>query len=327
MTVLQVELSDLRGWADQVDRAGQTLTQLGDEASGTIADGDFGRILELVTGEYESMLPAFHAILPEDGDRLDRTAETLRAVARDLADTDGRVAESFGGRGRISNDHDASAFADVADDGLRCPMVPATELPHVAFGFPWDQACDILSSIGFPDPRDYVTQWIVGDIAKAQYQAAYWDLYGDVMDAVHTNLAHGHEAISRTWDGAAADRARTAMQAWLSALSSQGSGMKDLAGHVRDMVEQALDMAQLVVDTIKFFISTVAAGWSCAYIPIYGQIKLVDKLKDAWHLINDARKVISVFWSFLMVLKDVFSSAVDVFTAQDLPSAPRLPAA
>lgn len=327
MTVLQAELSDLRGWADQVDRAGQTLTQMGQESSGTIADGDFGKILELITGEYESMLPAFHAVLPEDGERLDATAEALRAVARDLADTDGRVAESFGGRTHVTDDHDASAFEDVADDGLRCPMVPATELPHVSFGFPWDQACDILSSIGFPDPREYVTQWIVGDIAKAQFQAAYWDLYGEVMTAVRTNLTHGQQAISGTWDGAAAGRAATAMQRWLTALEAQGSGMRDMAAHVRDMVEQALDMAQLVVDTIKFFISTVAAGWSCAYIPIYGQIKLVDKLKDAWHLINDARKVISVFWSFLMVLKDVFNAAVDVFTTQGLPAAPRLPAA
>lgn len=326
MTVLEVELADLRGWATQVQRSGETMTQMGSEAPATIADGDFGAVLELVTGEYEALLPVFHAVLPEDGSRLSETASALREVARDLAGTDREVAARFGGQPVVSDDHDAAGFDDVQDQGLRCPAVPTSELPHVAFGFPFDQACDLLGAIGFPDPRDYVTKWIVGDIGKAQYQAAYWDEYGSVTSAVGANLAHGQQTIARTWKGEAATSAAATTSAWAAALRTQADGMKDIAAHLRDMVEQALGVAQLVVDTVKFFITTVAAGWSGAYIPIYGQIKLVDKVRDAFHLINNARKVLSVFWGFLTVMKDVLFSAVDVFTTQGLPDRPVVPA-
>jgi uncharacterized protein YukE len=326
MGEMTVELADLRAWAAQVERAAQAVSGIGGEATGTIADGDFGKILELITDDYESMLPTFHALLPEEGERLDRTADALREVARDLRDTDTRVAESFGGTGWVHDDHHASGFDDVVDAGPRCPYVPARELPHVNFGFPFDPACDLASSIGLPDPRDYVTQWIVGDVAKAGSHAAYWELYSDLVAGVGTNLEHGQASIDRTWTGRAASSAGAEVAAWTAALSDQSEAMATMAAHVRDMVEQALDMAQLVVDTVKFFISTVAAGWSNAWIPIYGQVKLVDKVRDAFHLINDARKVISVFWSFLMVLKDAFNLAVDAFTTTGLPQSPRLPA-
>ena len=42
------------------------------------------------------MIPAFHAVLGEDGDRIDQTAVALREVARDFAETDCRVAQEFG---------------------------------------------------------------------------------------------------------------------------------------------------------------------------------------------------------------------------------------
>ena len=121
MGEMTVELADLRAWAAQVERAAEAVSGIGGEATGTIADGDFGKILELITDDYESMLPTFHALLPEEGERLDRTADALREVARDLRDTDTRVAESFGGTGWVHDDHHAPGFDDVVDAGPRCP--------------------------------------------------------------------------------------------------------------------------------------------------------------------------------------------------------------
>jgi len=59
----------------------------------------------------------------------------------------------------------------------------------------------------------------------------------------------------------------------------------------RDIVRQAVDMAEVVVDLIKATI--VSAAWSNAYIPIYGQLELVRKVRDTIKLVNDARSVIT----------------------------------
>lgn len=326
MTELAVELSRLRGWGDQVGRAGATMSQMGAEASDHISDGDFGRMLELVTGDYESMLPAFHALLPEAGHRLDATAVALREVAADYAETDRQVAQSFGVGAAITDDGGAASSPDVAGTALSSPSGSGVQLPEVTFGFPFDQACDLLGAIGLPDPREYVTAWIVGDVAKADRQAACWDHYADVTDAVRQNLEHGNGAVAESWRGEAATRASATMDAWAAALAGHAGGMRDMGEHLRDMVQQALDVAQTIVDTVKFFISLMAAAWSNAYIPIYGQIKLVEKVRDAFRLINDARRVLMVFWTFLHVVKDVITSLVHVFTAQGLPETPALPA-
>lgn len=326
MTALTVELSELRAWAAQVERNAAAVTAIGSEASAVIADGDFGRILELITGEYNAMLPAFHAVLREDGERLDQTAKALREVSRDFAETDRKVAQEFGVGAAITNNGSASGFEDVRSTSLSCPYVSQSDLPVLQFGFPWDQACDLAAWVGLGDPRDDITEFIVGDIGKAETHAAYWELYSATMDGVRANLARGQSMIATSWSGQAASSSGAKMQTWLACLQSQSAGMKDMAGHVRDMARQALDMAQLVVDTIKFFVSTIAAGWSYAYLPGYGQWKLIKTLKEAWHLINNARKVISVFWSFLVVMKDILVSMVHIFTTTDLPNVPKAPA-
>jgi hypothetical protein len=81
-------------------------------------------------------------------------------------------------------------------------------------------------------------------------------------------------------------------------------------------------MAQVVVDIVKFIVSTAAAAWSNAYIPIYGQIKLVDKVRDLIKLVNDARKVITVFWSAIVLIKDGIVMVAHSFDVDALPPAP-----
>lgn len=324
MSVIQVELSDLRGYASLVDRAGQDAKQLQGDAMSQIADGDFGRILELVTGEYESLLPAFHAILGEDSTRLDQTATGLRQVARDFAETDKRVSQTFGIGKAITDDGDASGFGDVAGMSLFCPA-SGKELPQMKFGFPFDQACDLASMAGLPDPRDWVTRQVAGDIGKADRQAAAWDMYAEAALSVRTNLEHGQRAIKKTWLGEAAVASDAKAAKWVSAMKAQSGAMTQMGAHLRDMVDEAMNMAQLVFDTVKFFVSVISAGWTYASIPLYGQWKLVKTLKEAWHLINNARKVISVFWSFLNVMKGCIKGLVISFTIDDLPATPTAP--
>ena len=102
--------------------------------------------------------------------------------------------------------------------------------------------------------------------------------------------------------------------------------MDQVSGYLHDMVGQAVDMAQVVVDIVKEILSIISAGWSMAAIPIYGEIKLVDKVKDAIKLVNDARKVITVFWNALKMVIDGIKMTIHAFQAESLPAAPALPA-
>jgi hypothetical protein len=108
-------------------------------------------------------------------------------------------------------------------------------------------------------------------------------------------------------------------------LGSRSGVLAEVAEHLRDAVAQAVDVAQLVADVIQQLVAAVAAGYGLPSIPIYGQVHMVNKAKDLLRLVLDARKVILVFWTFLVVLKDCFILAADIFTAESLPASPTLP--
>jgi hypothetical protein len=147
------------------------------------------------------------------------------------------------------------------------------------------------------------------------------------MRAVEGNLDRGDAAIRDVWTGKAATSAGAYLDQWLSSLRSQAGAMDQISGYLRDMVQQAVDMAQVVVDIVKEIVSIISAGWSMASIPIYGEIKLVEKVKDAIKLVNDARKVITVFWNALKLVIDGITMTAHAFEAESLPSAPSLPGA
>jgi uncharacterized protein YukE len=195
-------------------------------------------------------------------------------------------------------------------------------LPEVTFGWVVDQACALVRDLGGPDLRRDITDWVAGDVGKASTQASVWEHAAVSVGAVRRNLAQGAVAVAATWEGAAAEASRGHADAWSGALEDQRDGLARLATHLRDLVEQAVDVAQLVVDAVKEVVSIVLAGLTLASVPIYGQVQLVDKVRDAVRLANDARKVLTVFWNFLLVMKDSFVLAVDCFSAEALPPAP-----
>ncbi len=324
---LSVELADLRGWGGQVGRSGEDCAALAAYVSDHVPDGDFGRILSLITGDYESMARTVQQALVTDGQRLDRTGDSLRAVGRRFAETDAQVAQDFGVGARITDDGSAAgAFSDTGSTAASCPSTGGAALPEVSFGWLFDKACELIDWVGGPDLRSWVTDQIAGDVGKASLQASAWGHAADAMRAVEGNLARGEGAIAQTWHGDAATAAGAYLDQWLASLRSQASGMDRVSGYLHDMVGQAVDMAQVVVDIVKEVLSIISAGWSMAAIPIYGEIKLVDKVKDAIKLVNDARKVITVFWNALVMVIDGITMTVHAFQAESLPAAPSLPA-
>ncbi len=325
---LSVELSDLKGWGAQVGRAGDDCTALSSYVASNMPDGDFGRILELIAGDYESMTSTIQAALTTDGERLGLTESSLVAVANDFRHTDEHVAQEFGVGARITNDGSAAGcFSDSGGTTAAAPSGGGQTLPEVSFGWLFDKACELISWVGGPDLRSWVTDQIAGDVGKAETQASAWMNAGTAMRAIEGNLSRGDSGIRRTWTGEAASSAGAYIDQWLTGLRNQANAMDQVGGYLKDMVQQAVDMAQVVVDIVKEILSIISAGWSMAAIPIYGEIKLVEKVKDAIKLVNDARKVITVFWNALKLIIDGFKMVVHAFEAESLPSAPSLPGA
>lgn len=317
-----VELADLRGYARQVERAGEAAGAMAAEAPMMVGDGNFGRILELITDDYEKLVPRFIEVLGQDHERLTETAAALRATARDYARTDARVAQEFGIGAAIDNDRSATGFRDVVFTSLSCPAVRGYELPTISFGFPADQVFDLCGMAGLPDPRGALADKITGNVDKAAGQAATWKVYAAAADAISQNLASGGEAIGQTWSGAASAKALARNSAWVSSLSGQAEAMEQMSEHLKDMADQAVTVAETVCDAVGFFVSVVSAGWTYAYIPGWGQWKLVKTVKDAAHLLWNAYNVLSVFLSFLGTMKSALTGIYQGLTAADLPPAP-----
>jgi uncharacterized protein YukE len=320
---LRVELADLRAYADQVGRAGGDCTDLAGYLQSNVPDGDFGRILSLITGDYEHLVQQVQTALGTDATRLTHTRSSLRTSAAEYEKTDSHVAQDFGVGAHIADaGHAGGSFSDTGATSAPAPSAGGQQLPEVSFGWIFDKACALISWLGGPDLRAEVTEQIAGDVGKASLQASAWDNASATLAAVRGNLAHGTGAIAHTWEGQAAHSSGVYLDRWVASLGEQSGAMSQVASYLRDMITQAVDVAQVIVDTVREICSIISAGWSMASIPIYGEIKLVDKVKDAIKLVNDARKLISVFWNFLEMVKDYIAYAVDCFSSHSLPPAP-----
>lgn len=322
MTDLRVDLSSLGAWSDQVERASGNLGNAESYARSHIADGDFGRILELITGDYEALIGGFHSVLETDSQRLSGFASALDLTREDFAETDAQVAQTYGVGAAIVDGGRAQFHDARAAGSIPAPSISGDVLPEVSFGYLLDKCCDLIVWVGGPDPREYVTQWIAGDVGKASLQAEAWEHLSVCVDSVQRNLDAGLSRIGQTWAGGAAQNAAARTTSWIEALATQSTSCTSLAGHLRDMVEQAVQMAQVVVDIIKTVVSIVTAALSSAYIPGWGQWKAIKTVKEAITLVNNARKVITVFWNAITMIKDSIIMIINQFSLTALPPEP-----
>ncbi|WP_310530094.1 hypothetical protein [Nocardioides sp.] len=322
MTDLRVDLSSLGAWSDQVERAGDNLGTAGEYSRSHLSDGDFGRILELITSDYEALIGSFHSVLDTDAQRLTGFSSALDLTREDFAETDAQVAQTFG-LGAAIVDGGSVTFPDARPAGsIPAPSNSGEILPEISFGYLLDKCCDLITWVGGPDPREYVTKWIAGDIAKASLQAEAWEHLSACVDSVQRNLDAGLGRVGQTWGGGAAQNATARTTSWIEALTTQSTSCTSMAGHLRDMVEQAVQMAQVVVDIIKTVVSLVSAALSSAYIPGWGQWKAIKTVKEAITLVNNARKVITVFWNTITMIKDSIIMIINAFSFSSLPPEP-----
>jgi hypothetical protein len=331
MTEIAVELGDLRGWALQVGRASGDMGSGNGYAVANIADADFGKILELITGEYAAMIPKFHDILAADKEGLGSTRDALNYVATAYRRADeqssGNIAQVNGEATAVADDGVANGFSDVGSpsSSLITPGSQGAELPdppEVSFGWLFDKVCELVAWIGGPDPREEVTRWIAGDVDKAARHVAAWQAVANCVDVVEANLAAGKVSIGGTWTGSAASAAAGHMGKWSGALKDQSAAMRKMSQHLLDAINEAVKMAQVVVDIIRTIVSVISAGLSNAAIPFYGQWKLIKSVKEAITMIWSAIKVIQVFWNMLKLIIDTIKMCVAAFSRESLPPAP-----
>jgi hypothetical protein len=321
-----VELADLRGWAGQVGRAGGHCGQLEQYVATCVPDGDFGRILSTIQADYEQFSLQAREVLRLDAARLDDTRAALQHVARGYARTDSRVAQSFGPGAAITDDHSVRGFHDR---GMTAPPWPAhcnEVLPQVTFGWAFDQLCRLVQDVLGWDLRRGLTDQIAGDVGKALEQADAWEFAGAAVGVVGDNVSRGARAVTTTWAGKAASSSHDYALEWVGSLDAQSRAMNHVAGHLRDAVTLAVDVAQVIVDFVKEMAYIVMAGWTFASIPIYGQVRAVQGIKDVLRLLWDAKKVLAVFWQALVTLKSCFLGALHDVTGESVPPAPQLPA-
>lgn len=332
MVQVEVELADLRGWAQQVGRASSDLGAAHSYASGNIADADFGKILELISGPYADMLPKFHAVLHEDNTRLGKTGHALDSAARAYKEADdratGRLAHLPGGQvGQITDDGRADGFGDrgSATAELVAPGSGGVSLPdppEISLGFVFDKVCGLMASITGFDLREKITQWIAGDVDKAARQVAAWRAVAACCDVVEQNLAWGRKSIANTWIGPAASAAVAHVEKWGGSLTTQANAMRAMGEHLSDMIGQAVQMAQVVVDIIRTIVSLITAALSNAAIPFYGQWKLIKTVWEGVKMAYSAWKVVQVFLNALKTIIATIQMCVNAFTIDSLPPAP-----
>jgi hypothetical protein len=324
---LSVDLADLREWADQVGRAGRHCRDLAAYHQTCVPDGDFGRILAPIRPEYELCAVQTRDALAVAAVRLDDTGSALLQAAQAYARTDSRAAHRFGsGAGMVGDGPSGGAFHDRGVTAPQCPTSHGLALPELTFGWSLDEVVRLAQHAWGWDIRAEITGQITGDVGRALTQAEAWDNAGAALAVIGHNVAHGATAVTATWEGDAWTSSHHYALDWIRALDALSRGMTRAAHYLRDTVALAVQVAQVVVDVFRELAYIVTAGIGFANVPIYGELRAIKALRDVWRLLNDARKVLQIFWQALVIVKDTLRALAIACTAESLPPAPRLPA-
>jgi hypothetical protein len=316
-----VDLAELRGWAGQVERAGEDCAGLAAYVGTYVPDGDFGRILGLVSADYEAYVGRARGALEVEASRLERAGGHLRASATAYAETDARVARTLGWHGAVADPLVARAPFRDSRPLAEPPVAGGQALPEVSFGWVFDKACEVIVWAGGPDLRRDVTDQVTGDLGKVGLQADAWEQAAGVLTGMAGDLAHGSTVIARSWEGRAADSSARSMDERRQAVEVQGAAMARVAAYLRDLATQALAVAQVVVDCVEEICTLVGAIVTGSTLPGYAELRLARSVPEIVALAVRARGVLAAFWRYLVCVKDGIRLAAESATAATLPAA------
>ena len=317
---LRVELPELRGYANVLDDVSRDLGGCENLASSYCVDSDFGKIVEDLASEYGTLLPQLKELLTENETVMREYAVAVDRSASDFETTDDGVASRFQGDGIDASQ--GTAPYTLTSVGSSTPYASEGGLPEVSFGFLFDKLAWALEEFCGWDIRGAVTDWIAGDVRGLSTQANCWEIVGQRLDTTKGNLTTADLRVGKTWNGQAANSHASGMITWDMALDSQAQGFKDLGESLKSLAKEAVNVAQLVVDCIRLAVDLIASAWALQYIPVYGQVKFIQKAWDAYKRAQKALAYLKMIISALRATKSLVVVMIDSFTPTMLPGKP-----
>lgn len=317
--VMTVDLSELDAWSTQVDRASDDLQGIARKGAASLTQSDFGPILEVMMGAYNSLLPRVNETLEQDAVRMKDHAEALRATARDFTLTESGVVARHQAHAVDGRDG-SSAFYDIADTAIRRAGPTETDLPRVSFGFPYDTVCDLVRMLTGFDIRAELAEKIGGDVVSASTQGSCWGNLGGSMSNISRNLQSGSSTISSSWSGTASDAALSQMGTWVGMLDSQAGRLVQMGQNMVTVCKDAWQTAQAVVQCIKSAVQTVSSALATMSIPGVGWARVVRAVWQAYQAVMKAFNAIKKFIGILKQVKQYIEMVKTFFDTGRLPS-------
>ena len=310
---LQVDLPDLRAFADLVDGLSSDLAQVANHVDTHCVSTEFGPLLDKLSGEYVSLLPQIKSYFDEQTSRLRTFATALDRTLTDYVITDDGVAERFGSDGITGGGGKSNRFW-TQDMPLSSPTADESELPEIDFGFPFDQLAWAVDTVCGFDVRREVTDIIVGNVVEVSTQSNAWYSASSLVSTTQWNLWRANSWIGATWSGEAALESIGSSEEWVTTFENEAVDLDNVALHLKDIAADAVEVGQLVVDLILFAVDLIASAWTAQFIPIYGQVKFAkkaweayDKCKEAWDKISMFKDLLEIVIGYLRVLHDKFN--------------------
>ena len=322
--VMTVDLSELDAWSSQVQRASDDLTGIARNGGHSLVQTDFGPILETMMGAYHALLPSVHQSLEDNGTGMRDHAEALRATARDFTLTEDGVVRRHQATGIDGRDGSRSFF-DVADTTIRRAGPTETSLPQISLGFPYDTVCDLVRMLTGFDIRAELAEKIGGDVVGASSQGSSFGALGQSMKGVANNLHTGSETISRTWQGGASDAAVQQIGRWVGSLDTQAAQLVRMGQNVVQICRDAWQTAQSVVQCVKAAVQTVSSALATMSIPGVGWARVVQAVMKAYKALIRLIHVLKQVKSFIETVKSFFDGDKAPVSAPTAPTSTGAP--
>jgi uncharacterized protein YukE len=323
--VMTVDLSELDAWSAQVQRASDDLTGIARNGAHGLARTDFGPILETMMGAYHALLPSVHQSLEDNGTGLRDHAEALRATARDFTLTEDGVARRHQAHAVDGRDG-SSSFRDVADTTIRRAAPTESRLPQISFGFPYDTVCDLVRMLTGFDIRAELAEKIGGDVVGASTQGSCFGSLGRSMSGVSANLQSGGQTISRTWQGGASDAALAQIGTWVGSLDRQAAQLVRMGQNVVQVCRDAWQTALSVVQCVKAAVQTVSSALATMSIPGVGWARVVQAVHQAFQAVMKAYQALMKLIHVLEQVRSFIESVKSFFDGDTAPvSTPTAP--
>ncbi|GAB3017850.1 hypothetical protein GCM10011376_01610 [Nocardioides flavus (ex Wang et al. 2016)] len=323
--VMTVDLSELDAWAAQVQRASDDLSGIARNGGHGLVQTDFGPILETMMGAYHSLLPTVHQSLEDNGTGLRDHAEALRATARDFTLTEDGIVRRHQATGVDARDG-STGFWDVADTTIRRATPTETNLPQVSLGFPYDTVCDLVRMLTGFDIRAELAERIGGDVVTASTQGSCFGALGTSMKGVAANLQGGSQTITRTWQGSTADAAIGQIGTWVGSLDRQAGQLVQMGRNIVQICRDAWQTALSVVQCVKAAVQTVSAALATMSIPGVGWARVVQAVYQAFQAVMKAYKALMKLIDILQQVRSFIETVKNFFDGDKPPvSTPTAP--